>query len=173
MKSSRSESSLWAKCSWRLVGDDTWKLVPFRIYLPLRTWPTLMCVCKWIWLMGAMGNIVTFIRSPSQSIPAPPLTTSGLTISIPKPLLATPTCTSSILCVIVATLLAIGRVSRDTKTWKWWMDFSGQEAAMVEETPHPLAHLSDPFFTFFPPLPRLSVVCPSWVSMSRTIMLHK
>lgn len=73
-------------------------------------------VCLQIWLMGAVGNIMTFIRSPLVVHPSPTYQHIWFDHLHPKPLPATPACTSSILCVIIATLRAIAKVSHDTKT---------------------------------------------------------
>ncbi|KAK1877389.1 DNA polymerase delta catalytic subunit [Dissostichus eleginoides] len=69
-----------------------------------------------IWLMGAVGNIMTFIRSPPVVHSSPTSKHIWFDHLPPRPLPATPACTSSILCVIIATLLAIAKVSHDTKT---------------------------------------------------------
>lgn len=62
--------------------------------------------------------------SSPQSIRSPTSATSALTISTSNPLpQPTPTCTSSILGVIISTFLAIAKVSHDIKTWKWWIEF--------------------------------------------------
>lgn len=52
-------------------------------------------------------------------------------------------------CVIVTTVFLIPKVSRDTETRRWWMDFSTQEMT-AEETPYPLSSPSS-FFTLLPP----------------------
>ncbi|KAJ4932493.1 hypothetical protein JOQ06_010913 [Pogonophryne albipinna] len=56
-----------------------------------------------------MGNIMTFIRSPLVVHSSPTSKHIWFDHLPSRPLLATPACTSSILCVIIATLLAIAK----------------------------------------------------------------
>ncbi|KAA8585160.1 hypothetical protein FQN60_003854 [Etheostoma spectabile] len=60
----------------------------------------------------SVGNIMTFINSPLMVHPSPTFQHIWFDHLHPKPLPATPTCTSSILCVIIATLRAIAKTAQ-------------------------------------------------------------
>lgn len=128
-----------------------------------------VCVCKWIWLMGALGNIVTFIRSPlvvhltpHLVWPSPPQTPA----SHPRLHLINPRCHHC-------------HTSGYCQSKPWHQDVKMMNGLFRTGSGdgfgrHPtLTRLLYPFFTFFP-LPRLclSPVRP-WVNRNQVIIFHK